>query len=84
MKPLKLRDRQTEVEISSDCPEEETQAEIWGRWQAALKIQTKEQNYQINNCQIYFLYDLKLIARQFMGSGNQMLEGCFAFIFCVW
>jgi hypothetical protein len=38
-------------------------AEILGHWQAVFRIQIREQNYPINNCQICFLYDLKLAAR---------------------
>lgn len=58
-----MRKKHTEAKIESDCPKGETQAKILARWQATLKIQIKEENYKINNCQISFLYDLKLAAR---------------------
>lgn len=82
MKPLKLRNRHTEAKVSSKCLEGEAQVEErLGSLASCFQIQIKEQNYQINNCQIYYLYDLKLIARRFSGIDNQMLEDCFGFYF---
>lgn len=62
---LALRNTHTEAEIESDCPKGETQAKILAHWQATLKVQIKEENCKINNCQISLLYDLKLAARLF-------------------
>lgn len=64
--PLRLRNRHTEAEIESSCPEGETQATtVLAHWQATLNIQIEGESYKINNCQIPFLCDLKLAARRF-------------------
>lgn len=60
---LKLRNKHTEAKLESNCPEGGTRAKILAPWQATFKIQIKEKNYKINNCQISFLHDLKLAAR---------------------
>lgn len=82
MKPLKLRNRHTEAKKDFlKLPGGRGAGRNLGSLASCFQIQIKEQNYQINNCQIYFLYDLKLIARRFSGIDNQMLEDCFGFYF---
>lgn len=56
-------EKHTEAKIESNCPEGGTLAKILAHWQVTLKIQIKEKKYKINNCQISFLYDVKLAAR---------------------
>lgn len=56
-------EKHTEAKIESNCPEVGTLAKILTHWQVTLKIQIKEKKYKINNCQISFLYDVKLAAR---------------------
>lgn len=68
-------EKHSEAKIESNCPEGGTLAKILAHWQATLKIQIKEKKYKINNCQISFLYDLKLASRLSLCTCSKKSDG---------
>ena len=73
---LRLRNTPTEAEIGSVCLQGETKVAILAYWQASLQIQIEEKNYEINNCQHSFLYDLKLAASLFSLNMGEVTIRC--------